>query len=237
MADSNPIKLCECGCGKPAPLSPYTAVKRGYVASEPRRFIHGHNKARLSHGMHESPEYKAWTEMRGRCTNPRNSRYKTYGKRGIAICAEWNSFTTFYRDLGPRPSPEHSLHRVNNDLGYNKDNCEWTTDDVQMNATTRNTFVSFHGDRLTVAQLAKRAGLKYHTLLSRLLRGAAPENAVFAVRREKSLRQKAKEASLPYGTVYNRIHRDGWSEHRALTTPQKYNRRTDLSKPSKHESE
>lgn len=42
MADSNP-KLCDCGCGLPAPIATYTARKRGYLAGQPCRFIHGHH--------------------------------------------------------------------------------------------------------------------------------------------------------------------------------------------------
>ena len=63
-----------------------------------------------------------------RCTNSRNKDFHYYGGRGITVCAEWrNSFETFYRDMGPRPAPHLTIERVNNDLGYFKDNCVWAT--------------------------------------------------------------------------------------------------------------
>lgn len=43
------VALCECGCGLPAPIAPRTERKRGYVAGEPRRFVHGHNARRIDH--------------------------------------------------------------------------------------------------------------------------------------------------------------------------------------------
>lgn len=36
-------KLCECGCGQPAPLAPGSDATRGYVKGQPMRFIVGHN--------------------------------------------------------------------------------------------------------------------------------------------------------------------------------------------------
>ena len=36
------MKLCECGCGEPAPIADKTTRAKGYVAGEPRRFIAGH---------------------------------------------------------------------------------------------------------------------------------------------------------------------------------------------------
>lgn len=36
-------KLCECGCGQPAPIATKTDAARGYVAGEPRRFVAGHH--------------------------------------------------------------------------------------------------------------------------------------------------------------------------------------------------
>lgn len=37
------IKLCECGCGNPAPIASKTSTKEGYIKGQPRRFILGHH--------------------------------------------------------------------------------------------------------------------------------------------------------------------------------------------------
>lgn len=71
-------------------------------------------------------EYGIWLRMRQRCTNPADTSYARYGGRGIRVCRSWDeSFDEFYRDMGSRPSPEHSLERVNNDGDYAPDNCCW----------------------------------------------------------------------------------------------------------------
>jgi len=62
-----------------------------------------------------------------RCTNPRNPMYKNYGARGIFVCDEWRSFKNFERDMGAKPSSEHSIERINNDDGYYPGNCKWAT--------------------------------------------------------------------------------------------------------------
>ena len=78
-----------------------------------------------SHGMCGSPEYIAWCAMMTRVSNKNQPGYKNYGGRGIDVCDEWNDFENFYRDMGKKPSKDHSIDRINNDLGYYPDNCRW----------------------------------------------------------------------------------------------------------------
>lgn len=80
-----------------------------------------------NHGKTSSPEYKSWSSMIQRCTNPANARYEGYGARGIKICDQWMSFENFYADMGDRPSINHSLDRINNDGNYDPGNCRWAT--------------------------------------------------------------------------------------------------------------
>ena len=73
-------------------------------------------------------EYTAWVSMKQRCYNPNNIIYHRYGGRGIKICERWlNSFEAFYEDVGPAPSSEHSIDRIDNNGNYEPSNVKWST--------------------------------------------------------------------------------------------------------------
>ncbi len=65
------------------------------------------------------PEYAVWNAMKRRCANPNDAKFKDYGQRGLKVCQRWiDSFENFIADMGRRPSPDHSIDRRDNDLGY-----------------------------------------------------------------------------------------------------------------------
>jgi hypothetical protein len=77
-------------------------------------------------------EYKAWMNMHNRCYNSNYPQYHRYGGRGILVCQEWRmDFLNFYADMGSRPAGL-SLDRKDNDKGYNKENCKWSTQQEQV---------------------------------------------------------------------------------------------------------
>lgn len=81
----------------------------------------------LIHGMSKTSEFRSWACMMQRCYNKKNQRYKSYGGRGISVCKRWMTANNFLFDMGIKPSKDHSLDRKNNDLGYSKENCKWST--------------------------------------------------------------------------------------------------------------
>lgn len=90
-----------------------------------------------THGRRYAPEYSVWCAMRRRCFDPRVTAYKWYGARGIVVCDRWrDSFENFLSDMGARPSPRHSIDRIDNDGPYSPDNCRWSTNQQQF-ANTR----------------------------------------------------------------------------------------------------
>jgi hypothetical protein len=81
-----------------------------------------------THGMTNSLEYKNWEGMIQRCTNPKATKYRLYGGRGIKVCDRWRTFENFYADMGSRPSKRHSIDRYpNKDGDYEPNNCRWAT--------------------------------------------------------------------------------------------------------------
>jgi hypothetical protein len=86
------------------------------------------------HGGSGTPEYRAWAAAKSRCSNPNATGYERYGGRGITMCERWReSFPAFLEDMGPKPSPQHSLDRFpDRDGNYEPGNCRWATFIQQM---------------------------------------------------------------------------------------------------------
>lgn len=124
-------------------------------------------------GKTNHPLYNTWLMMRARCRHPKHPQYRRYGGRGIRVCERWDrSFSAFCGDVGEKPSPKHSLDRIDNEKGYSPDNCRWADRSTQANNVRSNVWVSAFGNRKTVSQWADFLGIprefiRTHTQRSR----------------------------------------------------------------------
>lgn len=128
--------------------------------------------AKRVHGASKTDEHRIWSGMINRCTNRRDPIYERYGARGITVCKRWlKSFVAFLQDMGPRPSPLHTIERVNNDRGYCPSNCRWATRLEQARNRRSTRRLTYNGTTLTMTEWAVKIGMDRGTLWRRLKRG------------------------------------------------------------------
>ena len=84
----------------------------------------------FKHGDCWSPTYSSWAGMKSRCLNPNDSRYNSYGGRGIKVCDRWMDYRNFLEDMGARPEGM-SIEREDVNGNYELSNCCWATSKQQ----------------------------------------------------------------------------------------------------------
>jgi hypothetical protein len=132
----------------------------------------------FTHGMSFHPAYQNWMHAKGRCNDTRNKYYKDYGGRGIKVCDRWSSFEAFWEDMGPTWKEGLTLDRINNQKGYEPDNCRWATAMEQANNRWDNRIINTPNGRMTISQAARLFGINQHTLFGRV-RANWPDDRLF----------------------------------------------------------
>ncbi len=116
------------------------------------------------------PTRKSYQNMKTRCLNPNRQNSKWYIQKGIKICDRWlgsDGFKNFLNDMGERPE-DMTLERINNDDGYNPDNCCWATWKTQFNNRSHTHLLTFNGKTQSITMWAKETGLNRDTIGQRI---------------------------------------------------------------------
>lgn len=174
---------CNCLCGNTTTVNSGNLVSGktqscGCLMRE--RAALAASKTNRTHGLSKSIEYRIWNSMLGRCFNPNDRKYHRYGARGITVCERWrHSFPAFLADMGPRPSAEYSLDRIENDKDYEPGNCRWATSKTQnRNRGSYNNRIIAGGVERTASEWAEIAGVTSACISYRLKTGWTAEQAV-----------------------------------------------------------
>lgn len=157
--------LCSCTCGN-SKVVPYGDLKRGSTKSCGCLLAEATSARRTTHGMRNTSENKCWSGMWQRCTNPSNPSYPKYKDR--APPEEWRDFAVFYAHIGPKPGPEYSIDRIDNEKPYGPGNVRWATRKEQNNNQVSNRKITFAGKTQNLTQWAIELGFNRGTLTYRI---------------------------------------------------------------------
>lgn len=167
----------------------------------------------------KNPLYSVWFDMHRRCKDPRDNAYKNYGERGISVTPEWETYKQFEKDMGPRPSPKHSLDRIDNDLGYFPANCRWATKKEQQRNRRGALKATFDGKEYLLVALAEEHGIKPAIVYARVRRGLPFEKVISQTKLyvpfppgmwKRSVASRAKKTHCPQGHPYDSKSKEGW---------------------------
>ena len=181
--------LCRCECGNEKIILGKN-LKSGHTKScgclhiektIERSITHGHTTKR-----NISKTYQAWHDMISRCTNPNNKRYQDYGGRGIKVCKRWLKFENFLEDMGEVPEG-CQIDRIDNNKGYDKSNCKWSTRKEQQRNMRNNLYFTYKNKTQLLIGWAEQFNINYQTLYSRIfILGWSIEKALTTPVRKRS---------------------------------------------------
>ena len=159
--------LCLCDCGQE------TIVQSSHL-------ITGHtqscgcikrdgNNVKHRHTLNNKPSkiYQIWSSMIQRCTNPNHRSYHRYGGRDINVCQRWMKFPNFLKQM-PGWKPGLQIDRIDNNKGYSKYNCKWSTRKQQARNRRNNHLITHKGKTKCLADWAEQLGIPYHVLWKRI---------------------------------------------------------------------
>lgn len=142
------------------------------------------NKARATHGRANSRvkgyadrTYGIWQAFRDRCKNKNRSDYKYYGGRGITYDPAWDNFAMFLADMGEAPEGM-TLDRINNDLGYSKENCRWADRTTQVRNSSRVRLITIGGETKPLSEWLTIVDVSKCTFYRRIKNGYSEQKAL-----------------------------------------------------------
>lgn len=189
---------------------------------------------RKENPISRSKEYQALHSARGRCCNPNNPNFPTYGGVGITIEKCWlqeGGFHSFLAHIGPIPKglKRPSLDRIDGRKGYVVGNVRWVSLNKQSENRSSVITATICGVTKTLAAWARELDMPYETIRWRISAGMSPEESIEAgkqSRRERlvsfngrtqSIEKWAKEYNISRDTLRGRLDR-GWDARRSLHT-------------------
>ncbi len=171
--------LCQCKCGK-FTFADSNALITGHkkscgcerIALRIAHIItHGHTRGKMTR------TYRAWVGMLQRCSIKNKKDFSNYAGRGINVCRRWHKFNNFLSDMGIVPE-KMTLDRINNNKGYQPNNCRWATRKEQSNNMRTNRKIKWNNETLTISQWAKKMNIERYIINGRIYSGWSEVEAI-----------------------------------------------------------
>lgn len=172
--DNGYAALCICDCGKLHAVA-YWILHSGQSTSCGCFRDQNRTNLRASHGGSNTPEHRSWAHAKARCRNPNHRDYQNYGGRGVTFSPLFDDFAVFLAEVGPKPSPRHTIERIKNERGYEPGNIRWATRTEQNRNKRNNIRLLLNGEPMVLRQAAMAMGLRYLTVYKRRQKGLPPE--------------------------------------------------------------
>lgn len=158
--------MCLCQCGNT------TKVLKEHLTSGRKKSCGclKRENGKRTHGEIHTRLYRIWGNMCNRCSNPNNPAWDRYGGRGIQVCDKWKSFENFRNwAYSSGYSDELTIDRVDNDRGYEPNNCRWSDDFEQANNKRNNRLIEYNGEIKTLSEWSTALNIPYKTLHRRII--------------------------------------------------------------------
>jgi len=191
------VVFCYCDCGNEKEIY-LTNLRSGRTTSCGCRHKEKVRKSSFVHGSRHTRLYSIWTNMKSRCHNSKSTGYENYGGRGIKVCKEWkNDFVTFERWAKSNGySDDLTIERVDFNLDYSPENCEWIPIFEQSRNRRSLLLISKDGVTNSLKGWCRELGVNYKTVYTHMQRKkATPEEALDTMlEKHKETEQAFKDA-------------------------------------------
>jgi predicted DNA-binding protein YlxM (UPF0122 family) len=204
--------LCHCDCGNKK-ITTTKCLRNGTTRSCGCFQLDRIKETNTLHNRKPERLYQSWQDMKKRCLNKNSKHYKNYGGRGIIICDEWMHNFIAFRDwaLSNGYADNLTLDRIDNNRGYEPNNCKWSTKREQ-NRNKRNNVI-YNGKSLRYA--AEEHNISWKALYSRVKRGMPVKDALTKPvkkfikhgYKQEELKEIAKQCDISITALYSRLYR------------------------------
>jgi len=157
---------------------------------------------------------QTYSNMKGRCYNPKTNGYKYYGGKGITVCDEWlkdsKKFYTWALNNGYEDNL--TIDRIENDGNYEPDNCRWATHKEQQNNKTNTIYIEYDNEIKPLTQWSEETGIKSYTIKNRSEKGKdiLEDQHFIKINMEgeiKTMKELSEEYNIPYYVIQDRYHK------------------------------